>query len=48
MEQKLLLNLKKFLKCRFYQKLIFERRYFGGFGVVMSMFLNKKGYTEEN
>ena len=48
MEQKLLLNLKKFFKVRFYQKLIFERRYFGGFGVVLGVFLNKKGYTEEN
>ena len=45
---KLLLNLKKILKCRFYQKMIFGRCYFGGFSIVLGLFLNKKGYTEEN
>ena len=45
---KTFIKFEKFLKCRFYQKLIFERRYFGGFGVVLGLILNKKGYTEEN
>lgn len=45
---KTFIKFEKILKCRFYQKLILERWFFGGFRVILRLFLDKKGYTEEN